>query len=470
MWTLVYDMLFYTDISLVAMQLSISSFENFTNIQEIYCITCQDYINNFSNGNIKILVGDRVTCLQKLLEQKHNLIYLSPFTGLIDKIDLNINSIGVYYNCTVNTNVLTIPNIFSNICNIIRQEFSEFEKMNMCESEFFEKALTNIYTKKIFNFHNLYNIVTYSPDQLAINILKDISILNLNELKTILNNKKIINSNMNDINNLIVYEPCCPIYEDFFYPSLDIDKSKLDGNIYSRMFKRYNNKKVGYKLTIEGLDTKKIPDIIHCFDMDNTFVRAVIRGSKSSYKVYNWNEQTLIEELIGLNGSSEPIIKNLYYSTLDPKLQKFILKLAILDKYGGMLIDGNTYILDFIPYAITKCEFFMFFEDEYFCGNKLNKRIFGCVPNYFYYNNYFNNINLFDNKVFYDKNVVVFPSYYVNANKDGLPHCLVDKLFAIPLSKNDDIYVLNLYDQPINPITQTEIGGVNQVIEKLLIL
>lgn len=464
-WCLLYDLSEYSDITLIALQLSIQSFKRYVTFQKVFCFTNENNISNLINCDINLLNGDLITSIEYLLQQNYNLIFLNPFTGLIGKLFLDTNAIGIYYNCSINKNSILIPTSHIYICNELRRQYSELLLIQTCQSELFEKAFTNIYNKNLFKFYCLSNIITYPVNQLAINLLTDISTLKIDQISCLLEQKKIINSNYYDLNNLIIYSPLIQEYCDIFYPCFDLDKSKLDGNIYSRFFKRYNSKKIGYNLKIEELTTKKIPDIIHCLNMQNKYIRAIKRAVNSSYRVYDWSNTLLFDELMGLNGRSENLVRDLYNSTDNLKLKSLILKMAILDKYGGLLIDGDCYFINYVPELITNSEFFMFYEDEYFCGIELNTRIFGCKPGHFLYNNYFSNICNFINMVFCDTRVVIYPSYYVKANKDGLPHCLAKNQFIILLEKNSDFYVANYYDKPVNNIITTSNPKIEELLE-----
>lgn len=266
-----------------------------------------------------------------------------------------------------------------------------------------------------------------------------------------------------------------------FYPSFDIDGDKklLDlsnlsnvfntngfsidtHDIYSLMFPRFLSKSSGLYIK-QPNNSNIIPKILHHVWLTEPNMEIIELWKKI---LYDWEYIIWTPDKFNLGKWKDVYEKNKLLS----------IYLSILEKYGGIIINGEQMPLKKIPDDFLKEKFWLTFDEN----NKLSYNILGSIqgiqehekidsindPSRLPYegkNNYFINLklnrNIDDDKLLFyhiyqqifnsllndnfdindllkNHNVVVYPNYYFNPN-DTYPRFLLKKAISYPIIKKE---------------------------------
>ena len=262
-----------------------------------------------------------------------------------------------------------------------------------------------------------------------------------------------------------------------FIPIINSSKS-----IYLSMYNRYNTK-------FSGLFIKKkispiiIPKIMHHIwlqgDPIKNYTNIWARILRNPWKYMIWTENNLKQDvLVG-------VWLDLYNRIIDTTLKLLVVYMAILEKYGGIIIDSFTIPIRLVPDDFLINKFFISFMDERNTGTKLSYRIIGSIPgnkfelpdnlckNNTHNKSIFENIKqlLINNNNHNDKliainkeflsdiRITIYPSYLFNPNVYIFPKQLSNLAIMINLWKN---YEPEIY-------TKTELKRTYNVSEKGII-
>lgn len=510
----------------------------FENLIDSYNINFIE-IPNTTNFNFIML-----SLIKKLIDDRHNIIFLRDDNGYINfysKILDKINSFHQIYttfsplkemdsiyipisqkyelNEIINPNVMIIPYTIENQ-NYINNAFKIANKLEIKNENFITNiSLTianiksNNMVKDIGKTKIGNNFVSLSKNRIIYNSIKELC-LNNNHEKNIF--KKFNNEMYNNPNYI-------------FYPYLDIDSNLQDitlidinidkdnstnsdkfdplifntngfsiktNKIYPLMFKRFDN-------PVSGLFIKKnnkqiiVPKIVHhvwltnlkeninCDDSIKNYTNIWGKILREPWKYIVWTEKELYQDVFQNTRWGK-----IYHDEASHKIKLLIAYLAILEKYGGIVIDSFTIPLTMVPNDLLINKFMISFMNEKNFGTKLSYRVMSSVPGISYQesiiieknvdparkpfegiNNFFrdiknkkiiikqnniehsvicpyifdnmhrilssnanNKIELIEKEILNNKDIAIYPSYYFNPDHK-LPKIILNNMFCINLWK-----------------------------------
>ena len=244
---------------------------------------------------------------------------------------------------------------------------------------------SNIFVKNIEDTAFSKNFVSYNNNKSLNSMIKEsytniMGKIDINKLPSY-DNSDFIYYPYLDIYNMGANEPKTRIIlselPKFFNTNgffTDLEPNK----IYSNMFKRFDNKMSG--LFVKNERGKVIiPHILHHLWLDfqepiKNYTNAWGRILKEPWMYMVWTENNLRQDVLK-NSKWEKI----YYNE-NQRNRLLIAYLAILEKYGGFVIDSFTLPLKLIPDEMLTSKFMMSFMDEKNFGTKLSYRIMASVP------------------------------------------------------------------------------------------
>lgn len=263
-------------------------------------------------------------------------------------------------------------------------------------------------------------------------------------------------------------------------------------SLYEQMFKRFDDK-------TKGIFVKKqkekiiIPQILHhiwLYDEPNiNYINAWSRILKYPWKYIIWTEDNLMTHVINNTNWLA-----LYQNEKSEKAKLLIVYMAVLERYGGFVINSFTLPLKLIPDDLLTGKFMLSFFDEKNSGTMLSYRIIASVPGkeketsipvidydaarrpFEGKNNFFRNVralnkknqnsseqveknnlvifpemfkkmynilslddenkfNIIENMIISDPDVVIYPSYYFNPNCYTFPKKMLDLAICVNLYK-----------------------------------
>lgn len=219
-------------------------------------------------------------------------------------------------------------------------------------------------------------------------------------------------------------------------------------NPYPYMFKKYSNNYSGIFIKRPGTQVI-VPKIIHHLWLEISPIKKYIDTWKKILNnawEYNIWDNSRVENMM-LNNRWN----HFYKKETDPDIKKFIISIAILEKYGGVIVDAYTIPIKNIPDDILKKEFVASYKNEKYCGVRISYNIIAsvakppeCLLEEEYYSKklcYAKNdsyktcihdqiYNLFCTRVNFFialdslirlSNTIIFPSYYFNSDVCILP-------------------------------------------------
>ncbi|AGF85461.1 hypothetical protein QJ854_gp321 [Moumouvirus goulette] len=487
---------------------TIKNISQIINILEIHIYTSDNIqisqMNNIFNGfNVKINKYNNIINLFKYYQKnEQNAIFFINNTGCISNdIDFNFDKIytlhNLQYEDTYNNilnkynikeildpKIIIVPHLKNNkIYFDLCQNY--FDKINSTDVNFKTNlAMTMANNRLGNNIGSINNLLDQNKF-----IIYDPSIINHKDLyESVISENDLGNYyNFNVDENYIFYpyldfNIACQKFNNvsncFIYNTNGFGSNEPHINPFNYVYKRFNNLLQG-SFFLKEQNINNIPKIIHHIWVNNdpptnyTDLWRKILKEPWEYKIWDNNN---INDFI--NNSRW---KNIYNNSLD-KFKYIILSLAILEKYGGIVIDSYCIPLKIIPDEILSNKFFMSFENEQngitlshkiigsICGpldekNKLKdpyvaRKPFDGINNFFrskkekmvdtFFQDLFIFINSLDTKnndffneiqkFFMEKSdVFIYPSYFFNLNSYTYPKKLMYEAILINLSQPDII-------------------------------
>nr|AEX62957.1 putative glycosyl transferase [Moumouvirus Monve] len=406
-WYLIYildELPYNLDIGKILYPQTIKNISQIINVLEIHIYILNDtqrnQVNNIFCGlNVTIYTFNHIFDLFKYYDDnKINAIYFTNNTGCISN-DININFDKMY---------TTYYSEYDNIYNNILDKYNIKEIID--PKIFIVPHIKNnkIYfdlCKKIFDKINSMDVkfktnlaMTFANNKLDNNI---VSINNLlDQKKFIIYNSSIINHK--DLYESIILQNNSGNYYNYnvnnnyiFYPYFDFNLAyqkinnidscyicntngfgtiEQSANPFSNIYKRFNNLLQGSFL-FKKENMYNIPKIIHHIWINNdpiiNYVDLWKKMLKEPWEYKIWDNNNINDFM---NNSRW---KDLYNKSSD-KYKYIILSLAILEKYGGIIIDSYCVPLKIIPDEILSNKFFISFENENY-GTNLSFKIIGSI-------------------------------------------------------------------------------------------
>ncbi|BCS83017.1 putative glycosyltransferase [Cotonvirus japonicus] len=355
---------------------------------------------------------------KNFIDQKNNILFFCNKTGYFDNNinndnEFNSNNIyGIYKknNDDIYTKILknfNIDNVISTDILII--PFSEINNLYINNSlEFYDKINSD---NKIFKTEISLTITNQKMNFLVNNINNNNFIKNFNDVRFTKNLKEqyIISNNNYDVN---VPELFPNTNEYIFYPYFDstscinnniqyknqnnqsnqINQNNTRGiitaynsngflsadkQIFKHVFKRFDNYYHG--LYVKNFNDKNIiPKIIHHLWLDNepsqNYVKLWKSYLKCPWKYMIWQKSD-VDNIFEKNDW-----KIIYDHVSDKNLKQLVISLAILEIYGGLIIDSFCIPKKSID-MLLKNKFFMSYSNEH-CSTLLSYKILGSLPGY----------------------------------------------------------------------------------------
>lgn len=455
---------YYLDISLDDLKIKMLIFNLSNNLQQINVkkiyiysvIENKDLFLPLKNFPIKFSYecNNIFNKLNKTLDNKNNVIIIDYNITIKD---INISMLNVDNNIYLldNTRFLLINNNLNTI-----KFAKECLSKKICDMDSF------LY---LFNYkHNLIKNVEKSYLFKSISILQDFIFKNIN--------RELSYSNHHEYAN-----PCdLPIEYDhpnfLYYPLLDLDdeidrfdltsdNSKIvalntNGFYYKfienrfqvncKLFKRFHNKKSGLFVR-KFYDANIIPYHFHhlfLYDIPSPiYANYWNKLLKNKWQYHLWTLENLRTDVFKPNANGCNRWEILFDTETNYKNKTLIASFAILEKYGGIIIDGDCIPNRPIPDYILKCNFFVSFLDEEKSNLTLSYRCFGAfykcpIIDLIYNLAISKKLNLLDSVIFAHPDATIYPSYYFNSTFDNLPILLRKLNICIVLWKikiNDPI-------------------------------
>lgn len=348
------------------------------------------------------LLAQSVQTNQSIIFITNFYFYINPsdakfFQSFISGLDKNIYALSDFFNDSqyqlvskkfqidkfIDYSVLIIPASRKNMDYIISAH-NISTKLNTSDPQF--KCRVSLTIASIKNPDLVKNIETFNKDGYFFDIKHP-------NAENILNEYNIIHQTplCQSVKKLL-FDYRNPNY--IFYPYLDIncinkknitDKCHLyafntlgiqlniDENIYPLMYKRFSTPNHG--IFIKKIDTNiVIPQIIHHIFLDNSdadHINFWKESIQSTWIQKIWTNENIIDVI------SDNKWTNLYIKS-DGLKKNIVLIFAILEKYGGLIINKNIYPIKNIPKNLLISKLICFFD-----GNnceKLTYDIIGSVP------------------------------------------------------------------------------------------
>ncbi|AZL89486.1 glycosyltransferase [Megavirus baoshan] len=233
--------------------------------------------------------------------------------------------------------------------------------------------------------------------------------------------------------------------------------NKFDHNPFKDAFKRFEKVSQG-SFILKPQTNHYIPKIINHIWTDDK-----ISNTEKDYYSYLW-KKNLKKPWIYKIWHKEDIDKylsetkwNNLYQKAPSIIKDIIVSLAILEKYGGVIINSYTIPLKNIPDDMLLNKFFLGLDNDFNDNNelKLSYRIMASIPGQLNDKNKiidpyaarrpFDGINNFFRSVKKKESDTFFQDIFVDLNKIELSNDSIDKIFL----KNDDVFIYpNYYFNP----------------------
>lgn len=271
-------------------------------------------------------------------------------------------------------------------------------------------------------------------------------------------------------------QPLIPFYqvEYLYYPCLDVDGElkKIDNfcsciafntnrfspttfdekcHIYRHLFKRFSSKLSGLFIRKET-EQGSIPRTIHHLWLDemtdssdyllnNPETVAWQRLLKNSWTYRLWTIKELRLEVFKPNANGLNRWEKLFNLESNVKVKTLIASFAILDKYGGILIEGPVQPLRLVPTEALQSRFIISFLDEESLGIQLSYRVMGSgarstILDDVYHLFATNQLDTLDRFFMSLSNITIYPSYFFHGTFNHLPESLQRLAICIVLWKS----------------------------------
>ncbi|XWV25270.1 mg362 protein [Tupanvirus deep ocean] len=372
-----------------------------------------------NNNSVRLLI------IKKLLDNNKNTIFINECHGCIDNIAPNIfgdNSNFIYASIKsidelikthqeialkiglreiIDLQFIVIPFTEKNKdCIYHASKIASEIKINNEElASSISLSITNLrfgnIIKNISSYNTKKDTLICSNDKCSLNKLRELSALKTN-INQILTNQFKISHNHKDY----IYYPYLDIDyipKPFSYDNLDMPNLKLseqypklintngfvydvNKEYYNLMFKRFDDKTSGIFIKKES-GKIIIPKILHHLWLDDNisvtnYTNAWGRMLREPWKYFVWTEEKLLEDLENNRWAK------LYKNEDDKTIKLLIAYFAILEKYGGFVIDSYTIPLKIIPDDMLMKKFLISFSSEKLTGTKLSYRVIASVPGF----------------------------------------------------------------------------------------
>ncbi len=233
--------------------------------------------------------------------------------------------------------------------------------------------------------------------------------------------------------------------------------NKFDHNPFKDAFKRFETVSQG-SFILKPQTNHCIPKIINHIWIDDK-----ISNIQIDYYSYLW-KKILKKPWIYKIWCREDIDKylaetkwNNLYQKSSSIIKDIIVSLAILEKYGGIIINSYTIPLKIIPDDMLSNKFFLGFDSDFNNNDelKLSYRVMASIPGQLNEKNKiidpyaarrpFDGINNFFRSVKKKESDTFFQDIFIDLNKIDLSNKEIDKIFL----KNDDVFIYpNYYFNP----------------------
>lgn len=482
-WTLIYFVNDNLDeyIKYELFRLSIISFTivlNFVKIK-IYINQTNDIINNISKEfKCKIVSNvnyNKLHIINKYINNKKNIILSKP--NIICKINniIDITNIYAYYtsiNKHMYPQIMELNEIIDTDFIIIN--YDENLKLFMNDIYTLEKQINIIDNKIICNLlftltNKKYNIIKNINDtifsEMFIDQKIDKNFINtISELKKDDQNidwkswlhKKNLNRILHDMNEYIYY-PMLDVYYNCKYNDNINESFGFNTNFYyidiksqpeirKLMFKRFNSKYEGFYIR-KNKCLEIIPNNFHHLllfenDINNEYIILWKNILKDwSYNIWTINDLRL--KVFKPDGNGLNRWEKLYDMEKNITIKIFIASIAILERFGGIILDGYAIPIKKIYSEILHNRFFIGFLDEK-KGINISFRFMGAIKHISLFDDIYelicNNqiIHINDFILGHTDVTTIYPSYFFNSTHDNLPYFLKNKTICIIIWKKEE--------------------------------
>jgi hypothetical protein len=434
------------------LKLSIKSFIHFFHINKIYLSSCQrisSYIQNFIKEFSLIILESPLEKKQLItIYQEFNLVMVEPFILCLSakKFSIQQDKIYVY---EINGELMCFISLATNAT-----------KWDSCEKVILDEEMTH-------HIHLYYLMI----NEKNTNKLRELFFGNLGEWKfpDIFYDNPMIGNYDDD---RYLYYPCLDVA--MHNDEIDIIDQSLNSPIFntngfyvksiqtnqdaqSRLIKRFDDKYSGIWMKkhylIENRHLEKIeviPRHFHFLWLENISEEPYSlnwrRLLKNAWNFHYWS----IKELKLIVFKPETDInrwEDLFYQENDINLKRLIAALAILEQYGGMLVDGEVIPLKHFPYEMLRYHFIVCFQDEFVYGTRISFRFMASRRGERIFDDLYLLLSSRKDKIWDALNelllhhplVTIYPSYFFHSTYHDLPLFLSKNALCIVKSRNDVI-------------------------------
>lgn len=416
---------------------SMSSFKSILGVKKIYLYTTSDatlYRDIAAKYDIQLIdifsefgICSRLAIAKKYIDNHFNVIIIdnwilfmknSTVVQLINNSsDISTYIIPIQESSLIYSNVasrLNMTNIIhSNMLivpySVVNKKYIDYSYAIICRLQITNEetasniALTTSYYKNITNVKNIITSVlqsnflnnNYQKHHILIRELQLIAKHGPPCLDLLAQQLKVIYNQNN-----YIYYPCMDITQASTISTFDFTQHILptifntngfmyeldtQSNYYSSMVKRFDVYDNIQENILGGLFVKKtsgdviVPKILHHVWMNNepsiNYLNSWSKVLQSPWQYIIWTESTIIRDVFPNSRWSD-----LYYNETSTSVKMIIVYLAILEKYGGFIIDSYTLPLRLIPDEMLFHKFMISFLDENKYGTKLSFRIMSAIP------------------------------------------------------------------------------------------
>lgn len=387
------------------------------------------------------------------------------FDKLREILDKQVNIIIIDYNIIFKDINLAMLNVDNNIYLLDNIRFllinnnlytANLIKMQLSKIDHIDSFLHSVNQK-----HNLIKHIEKSYLFKSISVLQDYIFKNidrelyyLNQVEhTYLNTLPLEYDHIN-----FLYYPLLDLDDDIDKFDLATDTSKIvalntNGFYYKfienrfqvncKLFKRFHSKKSGLFVR-KFYDTNIIPCHFHHIFLYDTpspiYTSYWNKLLKNKWQYHLWNLENLRTDIFKPNANGCNRWEILFDTETNYKNKILIASFAILEKYGGIIVEGDCIPNKSIPDYILKCNFFISFLDEEKANLTLSYRCFGAfykcpIIDSIYNLIVCNNLESIDSIILTHPDATIYPSYYFNSTFDNLPIVLRKSNICITLWK-----------------------------------
>ncbi|XWV26532.1 putative glycosyltransferase [Tupanvirus soda lake] len=434
--------LIYTDLDTYLDELTIKNLSNNLTIENMYICTFKNeenkttykkYIEMFRMNLLEIPLNyqnnntTKLLIIKKLLNENKNSIFINECNGCIDNIATNIFNDET---ASIHASIKTIDKL--------EDAHQEIAKKLGLDKIIDLQFIVIPYAEKNRDYINhalkIANEIKINNEELALNIslsitnlrfgnfIKNIDSNNIKNNTLLCSNDRCFLSKLRELyvskNNIVneTYTNKLKIpynNKDYiYYPYLDIDyipklfafdesdmaKLKItekypnlinsngfiydiDNKYYNLMFKRFDDKSSGIFIKKE-YGKIIIPKILHHIWLDGdvpnlNYTNAWGKMLRDPWKYFIWTEEKLLSEVLKNNRWEK-----IYINENNKTIKLLTAYLAILEKYGGFVIDSYTIPLKIIPDDMLMKKILISFSSEQLTGTKLSYRVMASVPGF----------------------------------------------------------------------------------------